>query len=186
MIFKFLNTSIREMSTFRKVLTLILIFLLFWGGLTATSLSVTRIYNYFDAWTFGLTLGMIGLVVGVIILKKLKHVWAVTLKLKYKKTGFEYFLAIGFVGAFIHAGHYINQALSKPINCGKYTVVGKYHKKGGRSSIHIMELYVDINGITENIHCNITRYEKAIIGETVGVCQLSSPIGFDYYLLTDN
>ena len=186
MIFKSLNTSIREMSTFRKTITIILIFIVFFGGLTTTSISVIFIRNYIEAWTFGLVLGTIGYAIGVLITKKLKHIWAVSPKLKYKKTGFEFIIAIGFIGIFILSGHHINQALSKPINCGKYLVVGKYYNKGGRSSIHIMELYVDINGITENIHCNITHYKKAIIGETVGVCQLSSPIGFDYYLLTDN
>lgn len=186
MIFKFLNTSIREMSTFRKVLTIIFIYVAIFGGLLVNAISYSRIYNYFNAWTFGLILGIIGYAIGVLITKKLKHVWAVTLKLKYKKTGFEFFIALGFIGIFILSGHHINQALSKPINCGKYLVVGKFYQKGGRFELHRMELYVDFNGNIETIHCNITHYEKAKIGEQVGLCRISSPIGFDYYLLTDN
>ncbi len=185
MIFKHLNTSIREISTFRKTITLIFIFIAISSGIIVTSLSVTLIYNYFNSWTFGLTLGIIGYIFGVFMAKKLKHVWAVTPKLKYKKTGLEFFIAVGFIGIFIRSGHYINQKTSEPINCGKYIVVGKYHNKGGRSSIPIMEIYVDINGITQNIHCNIARYEKAIVGDPVGLCLISSPLGFDYYLLTD-
>lgn len=177
------NTSIREMSTFRKVVTLIFIYAFIFGGIYVSSISTILIYNYFNAWTFGLIFGITGYVIGVITFKKLKNIWAVTPKLRYKKTGLEYFIAIGFIGTFIYAGHYINQALSKPINCGNYTVVGKFHQKGGQSTIHIMELYVDINGTTETIHCNITNYEKAKIGEPIGICHLSSPIGFDYYII---
>lgn len=186
MIFKTLNTSIREMSTFRKTITIILIIIVFFGGLTTTSISLIFIRNYIEAWTFGLILGTIGYAIGVLITKKLKHVWAVTPKLKYKKTGFEFVIAIGFIGIFILSGHHINQALSKPINCGRYHVVGKFYQKGGRFELHTMELYVDFNGTIETIHCNIDRYEKAKIGEPVGLCLLDSPIGFDYYLLTDN
>jgi hypothetical protein len=174
------------MSTFRKTITIILVYIVFFGGLTTTSISVIFIRNYIEAWTFGLVLGTIGYAIGVLITKKLKHIWAVTPKLKYKKTGFEFIIAIGFIGVFILSGHHINQASSKPINCGKYLVVGKYYNKGGRSSINRIELYIDFNGTIETIHCNLDRYEKAKTGEKVGVCRLSSPIGFDYYLLTDN
>jgi hypothetical protein len=186
MIFKHLNTSIREISTFRKTITLIFIFIAISSGILVTSLSVTLIYNYLNAWTFGLTLGIIGYIFGVFVAKKLKHVWAVTPKLKYKKTGLEYFIALGFVGPFMLTGHFVNQAYSKPLFCGNYIIKYKNYVDGGKNGDLKIELYVDIFGKTEKIHCNKPYYEKVNIGEKINICYMSSPFGSDYYLIKDN
>lgn len=176
--------NLQRISTLRKVLTVTLLMTFTFGGIFSGGISIGKFENYFHPYSFGLLFATIGLLVGVITAKKLKPYFAVTKKLRSDYGGGIFIVSVGFIGTFMLLGHYINQSLSTIEKCNDYTIIDKYYQQGGRNKPPQIDLYINLDGKTEKVKCNLPYYNKVEIGDKINICKYSSLIGFDFYKLT--
>lgn len=178
------NEYIR-ISTFRKVITSLILFTFTFWGIFSGAIGVGKFQNYIHPYLFGLICGTLGMLFGILIAKRFKSYIAVTRKLRSEYWGGIFLVSVGFIGTFLLVGHYINLSLSRIENCDNYPIVEKHYHKGGRNDPPQIDLYVDFGIKVEKIKCNLYYYEKVKIGDKINVCEYSSLLGFDFFKLTD-
>ena len=155
-------------------------------GLIAAIIAIGNFDNYYDPYLFGLISGSIGLIVGVIIAKKLKPLFSVTRKLQFEYGGAILMVSFGFIGFSMLLFEQLNQCISTVKECENYVVTDKYYlERKGRYSVSQILLYVDMNGKTEELRCTLPYWETIAIGKHIKVCKQTSAIGFDYLELPD-
>lgn len=179
------NEKLINISKSRKIVTVILLLCFCFWGIIAGGITIAEIQNYTNPWIFGFSTAIIGIIVGYLIARRTKDYLAVTRKLRSEYGRVIFILSVAFMGTFMLLGNKFNRTFALEEKCDDYTILDKFHEKGGRDKLPIIVLLVDIEGKQEIIHCNLPYYAQLQIGGKINICQCSGFLGFDYLNLTN-
>lgn len=162
------------------------LFFSLFGGIVAAVVGVSYFENYNSPYLFGFITGTLGLIAGLWVTKKLKPYVVFNPKISESYSNLAILFSVGFIGAFMLAGQYLNSAMSTLVKCDRFAVTAKEFQKKGFRKPELYILILNVEGIEYKLICTHNYWRTISAGESVNACIYKSPVGFDYITLPDN
>jgi hypothetical protein len=172
-----------EPSLLKKVVVVTGLFVSLFGGTFAAIVSIDDFKNYDSPYLSAFTFGTFGLVIGLIVARKIRP-YVIEMVSDYSH--FTLMFIVGFIGGFMLVGHYFNSTISALYKCDMFYVSDKAFHKGGHRRLELSILILNIDGKNQGLLCRQNYWQAISIGQTANACIFKSPIGFDYTTLPDN
>ncbi len=165
-----------NVTVLKKVLVMTGLFVSLFGGLFASVVSISKFQNYTHPYIFGFTFGIIGLIIGFYVAKKLKPHIVLNPKMLLNYFNFSIMFSVGFIGIFMLAGQFLNNGTSKLYKCDNFVIVDKKYSKGGFRRPELNILIANIDGKNHRILCQYNYWQRISIGQKVNICIYDSLI----------
>ncbi len=183
---KLKKVDLNNVSKLRKaIVTVGIMIFLFWG-IAAGAISVSKFENYIHPYFFGFSFATIGLIIGIIIAKKIKPYIVITKKMHTDFFNIILAISVGFIGTSMLLGHSLNVSLSVVEKCDNYMIVDRQFHKGGFRKPELNIIKINIDGEIFKLLCKHKYWTMIEIGQKVNVCRFKSNIGFDYLVLNEH
>jgi len=154
-------------------------------GIILSIVAILQFENYFKPYLFALIWGIIGLVIGYLISKRIKpFITKINKKIK-DYFQFSLFLMTFFIGLFWQIGVMTNSYFSKLEYTGNHVVINKTYRTGHGRQTSYYKLFFELNGELTNVRCNQNYWNSILIGERIKIEVYKSKLGFDFILLPD-
>jgi uncharacterized protein YneF (UPF0154 family) len=182
------NKPFDNVSRLEKIVVYTAILVSVFGGMFAAIAAINNFKNYDNPYFFGFSFGIIGLIGGLFVAKRLKTRIVINQKMQEVFYVSTIYIAIGFIGLTMLVGQYANNYLATKDKCDSYYVADKIFKKGGSGrhrGVELNILVVNVGGVNHRIITNNSYWQTVSVGQQIGVCIYKSVIGFDYIELTN-
>ena len=177
--------NFKKQSKGKQVIIVTIFFISLLGGMFAGIVGVDNFKNYDSPYLFAFTFGVIGLMVGSTVAKRMKPFVILNPTMLINYSNLSSMFSFGFVGTFMLGGHILNSKISSLYKCDNFVVIDKQFEKGYKR-VKKYILVVNIENQTQRLLCRENYWQAMTIGETTNICIFKSPIGFDYLTLTEN
>jgi len=175
-----------EVSFAKKVVVTVSFFSIFFAGMFAAVASFGRHKNYAQPVFFSAVCIIIGLAVGYIIARLLKAHIMLNKTMEQNYGNLVCMFSLGVAGLFLLLGQSLNTAIARKIACDAFRVNRMFHTKSGYRRPVVNKMIVDIDGNPTILYCSYRFYNSVSNNQLVNVCIYKSPIGFDFFELTDD
>ena len=162
------------------------LFVFLFGGMFAAIVGIDNFKNYNSPYFFGFTFGTFGLVIGLIVARKIKPYVILNPKMLTNYSNLTIMFSVGFIGSFMLGGQMLNSGFSHLYKCDKFVVLDKGFHKEGYKRVEKNILVMDIENKNYRLLCRHDYWQTISVGQTANACIYKSPIGFDYLTLPDN
>lgn len=158
---------------------------IFIGAYTGV-IGIINIENYYHPYWFGIIFGGFGLVVGILIAKRVKPYIAVNRRLKNDYGMSIMYISTGFIGVSLMFGSILNQSLSEIYKYDTYTITNKYRQEKRVRTPEVNSLVVNINGQSQRLVCSRDYWNCTYIGKDITLSLYKSKLGFDFIKISND
>ncbi|NNV54735.1 hypothetical protein [Limnovirga soli] len=176
----------KKPSILKQIIVITGLFVFLFGGMFATIIGFDNFKNYDSPYLFVFAFGTLGLVIGIMVAKKIKPYVILNPKMLNNYSNLTIMFSVGFIGGFILLGHHFNSTISTLYKCDTFSVIDKEFHKGGFRQPELNILILNVEGENKRLLCRQNYWQTVSIGQTVNACIYKSPIGLDYTNLPDN
>ncbi|MBK6444504.1 MAG: hypothetical protein IPF81_04105 [Bacteroidetes bacterium] len=176
----------KKPSLLKQLVVVIGLFVFLFGGMFATIVAVDNFKNYNSPYFFAFTCSTLGLVIGLIVARKIKPYIILNPKMLTNYSNLTIMFSIGFIGSFMLVGHYYNSTISNLYKCNTFTVIDKEFHKGGVKRPEKNILILNVEGTSIRLLCTKAYWQTISVGQTANACIYKSPLGFDYLTLPED
>ena len=153
-------------------------------GIFTIIFAVDKIINYDSFYIFCLLNLTFAIVIGFLILNRLKPVFKLNPLQERNFFMINIYFTIGFFGLSLHLFHFINSNLVYTRICERHNLVNKERIYRGRKTPSSNYLFFDFDGEIKKLNCDYKYWLSLEQGNRINICQNES-YDFNYLELTD-
>jgi len=180
------NNLQTKSDTKKVVIITISIILAVFTGIFGFVIGMANIENYKHPYLFGLVLGFIGLLIGLLTAKKIKRFITINHHISNNYYIITIYIVVGFIGSFIWIGSKINKSTSSIDYCDRFIVVDKIRIEKRAKQPESNKLYIKVLNEKIPLLCHPDYWDKIQIGQQINVCLYKSIFGFNFMILEDD